>query len=151
MIERNGDVFTTDAYYIGHGVNCTGVMGAGIAKTVREKFPQTYYEYKRVCETGTFRPGSYFIYQEGGKGIVNLATQDKPGPDARYPWLFNVLYRFSKRARQPEKVAKFGAVCAIPELGCGIGGLDWEGVKKVIETVEFVVPGFEYEVWHYVN
>jgi hypothetical protein len=52
-------------------------------------------------------------------------------------------------ARQPEKVAKFGSVCAIPELGCGIGGLEWEGVKRVIETVEFVVPGFEYEVWHY--
>lgn len=31
MIEKNGDIFTTDAKYIAHGVNTKGLMGAGIA------------------------------------------------------------------------------------------------------------------------
>lgn len=150
MIERNGDVFTTEATYIGHGVNCKGIMGAGIAKTIREKCPQVYQEYKAVCNSGLgLNPGEFFVYSENGKYIVNMATQDMPGPNAHYPWLFNVLYNFSKSARNPEKLKKYGNICAIPELGCGIGGLEWPGVKKVIETVEFVVPGIEYEVWHY--
>ena len=34
-------------------VNCMGVMGAGLAKQIRDKWPDVYYEYK---ETLTFIP-----------------------------------------------------------------------------------------------
>lgn len=150
MIEKNGDVFTTTATYIGHGVNCRGVMGAGIAKTIRERFPQVYNEYKWVCNSALgLAPGSYFVYPENGKLIVNLATQANPGPDATYEWVFTSLLRFSQAA--VSKIKKNGNKVAIPELGCGIGGLEWPVVKKIIEAVEAAVPEIEYEVWHYVN
>ena len=148
MIEKHGDVFTTEATYIGHGVNCMGVMGAGIAKTVREKFPQVYKEYKWLCNSlDGLKPGCYFVYPENGKHIVNFATQRNPGPDATYEWLFTSLLRFSQQA--VARIPKNGNLVAIPELGCGIGGLEWPVVKKVIETVEAIVPQIKYEVWHY--
>lgn len=151
MIERNGDVFTTEATYIGHGVNCKGIMGAGIAKTIREKFPLVYECYRLDCfnRPEYFRPGSFSVYAENGKNIVNLVTQDRPGPNANYIWVFDSLYRFSFNARKSGKIEKYGNVCAIPEIGCGIGGLEWPVVKKIIEAVESAVPEIEYEVWHW--
>jgi O-acetyl-ADP-ribose deacetylase (regulator of RNase III) len=39
--ERQGDLFAaTDLDGIAHGVNCHGQMGAGIAKIIREKYPE---------------------------------------------------------------------------------------------------------------
>lgn len=148
MIERKGDVFTTDAKYIGHGVNCKGVMGAGIAKTIREKYPLVYNEYRIVCQTNPPpKTGTYFVYPGRDKLIVNLFTQFNPGPDAAYEWVFLSLLRFSRRAS--DRIERNGNLVAIPEIGCGIGGLEWPVVKKIIETVEAIVPEIEYEVWHY--
>jgi O-acetyl-ADP-ribose deacetylase (regulator of RNase III) len=149
MIEKQGDVFTTDATYIGHGVNCKGVMGAGIAKTIREKFPKVYDEYRQVCANGGLVPGSLFAYPENGKMIVNLATQNNPGPDATYEAVINSLLHFSKVASEPNKIKRYGNTIAIPEIGCGIGGLEWPIVELAIELVEEVYPEIEYEVWHY--
>jgi O-acetyl-ADP-ribose deacetylase (regulator of RNase III) len=157
VIEKQGDVFTTDATYIGHGVNCVGVMGAGIAKTIRDRYPLVYREYKAVCDRGTFRPGDILVLPSRpnnlvkqttpDKMIVNLATQDKPGPDATYDSVFDSLFKFSVVAAQ--KINKYGKIIAIPEIGCGIGGLEWDKVAKIVETVEYIVPEIEYEVWHY--
>lgn len=147
MIERNGDVFTTDATYIGHGVNVKGIMGAGIAKTIREKFPQVYNEYRWLCLGNNLTPGNYFAYPENGKVIVNFASQALPGPDATYDWLFTSLLRFSQLA--VNKIKRNGRLVAIPEIGCGIGGLEWPLVKQTIELVEAIVPEIEYEVWHW--
>lgn len=147
MIEKNGDMFTSDATYLAHGVNTVGVMGAGIAKTVKEKFPKTYEEYKWLCSRQGLVAGNYFCFPENGKVIVNLASQAMPGPDANYDWLFTSLLRFAQSA--VAKVKRNGNIVAINEIGCGIGGLEWPVVKKVIETIEAIVPEIEFEVWHY--
>ena len=42
------DIFKSGADLICHQVNCQGVMGSGIAKQVREKYPKVYKEYKRI-------------------------------------------------------------------------------------------------------
>jgi O-acetyl-ADP-ribose deacetylase (regulator of RNase III) len=151
MIKKDGDVFTTRATYIGHGVNCYGVMGAGIAKTVRDKFPRVYDEYRQVCQNSRLKPGDFFVYPENGKVIVNLATQNKPGPDATYEAVFNSLAGFSKGASSPKRLRKNGNVIAIPQIGAGIGGLDWSIVESIIEVVEKMYPEIEYEVWTYGN
>jgi O-acetyl-ADP-ribose deacetylase (regulator of RNase III) len=150
MKHKDGDVFNTTATYIGHGINCVGLMGAGIAKTVREKYPQVYKEYKYLCDTDRLSPGTFFAYPVGdGKVIVNLTTQQKPGANAQYNHVFNALYTFSKQASDSNRIARSGKVIAIPEIGCGIGGLDLNMVYDIITFVERVFPEIEYEMWHY--
>jgi O-acetyl-ADP-ribose deacetylase (regulator of RNase III) len=153
MIERKGDIFTTDAGYIGHGVNVHGVMGAGIAKQFRQVFGEDYYEeYREDCR-GVLVPGEYTYWRaELNKQpviVLNLASQGAPGANAKYPWLFSSLYRAALFSCGPNRMRTYGNTIAIPEIGCGIGGLQWSKVKKVIETVEFIVPEIEFEVWHY--
>lgn len=149
MILKQGDVFTTEAYYIGHGVNVDGVMGAGVAATVRDLFPATYDAYRRRCREG-LKPGSIHAYRENDKMILNLATQDRPGPNAQYYWVFEALLRAAKGiSTLPAKYGVHDKIIAIPQIGCGIGGLEWAGVEAIINAVETIVTDVQFEVWEY--
>lgn len=152
MIEKNGDLFDTKASYIGHGVNCCGVMGAGIAKTFRERFPNNYKNYQAACNNGRLTPGGFMVVPEKFDGriylITNLASQEKPGADADYKWLFSSLWSWAEQASEPNRLRLYGGIIAIPEIGCGIGGLEWLNVKRIIQVVEDCWP-VEFEVWHY--
>jgi hypothetical protein len=45
------DIFESGADVICHQVNCQGVMGSGIAKQIRERYPSVYEDYRALCET----------------------------------------------------------------------------------------------------
>lgn len=152
MIHKYGDLFTTTADYIGHGVNCRGKMGAGIAKIMREKYPNNYDLYQRKCSMTLLNPGDIGCTLEKGKVIVNMATQLDPGPDARYGWVFEAATRAAFKITKPysDTFKNLKPVLAIPEIGCGIGGLEWAKVEHLLCSVEILWPGFEFEVWHYV-
>ena len=155
MMEKQGDLFTTDARYIAHGVNTQGMMGAGIAKKFREVFPNNYERYRYRCIEGMLAPGEFMVTPEqmNGEGrtflVTNLASQNMPGPNAEYGLLAKSLLDFAKSASEPQKLRLYGGIVAIPEIGCGIGGLEWDSVKKILKTVEEVYPNIEFEVWHY--
>jgi len=151
MIERNGDLFTTDARAIGHGVNTHGVMGAGIAKTFKQRYPEMFKVYRRHCEIQALRPGMSMSWsgmpnvgEHDAKWVFNMASQENPGPDAKYTWLFTA-------AAESARIAGGTGLdrIAIPEIGCGIGGLEWRTVKRLLEIIENDIPNFEWEVWHY--
>lgn len=155
MMEQNGDLFTTDARYIAHGVNTMGFMGAGIAKAFRDKFPKNYERYRQNCSSEWLRPGGFMVTPEqmNGEGrtflVTNLASQHLPGANATYGLLAKSLLDFAGSASQTEKLRLYGGIVAIPEIGCGIGGLEWRNVKKILKMVEGIYPDIEFEVWHY--
>jgi O-acetyl-ADP-ribose deacetylase (regulator of RNase III) len=142
MLKRKGDLFTTDAPAIGHGVNCQGLMGAGVAAIFRDKFPKNYNQYKTNCDLKFLRPGESFLYVEDGQPIFNLATQDQPGPDAQYRWVLKAATNAMEQAEQ----LKLDRI-AIPLIGCGIGGLNWEPVEAILHATELSFPNTQWEVW----
>lgn len=128
-----GDLFAVPARAIGHGVNCKGVMGAGIARPIREKFPEMYEAYKEECKSGRLKPGGVFPWYEEASDlwIYNMASQDKPGPDARLTWLAEAA------ASTLEHASKQGIYAVnIPQIGCGIGGLEWADVERSLKQLE---------------
>lgn len=44
----NGDLLEANEDILGHQVNCQGVMGSGIAKILRDRYPNLYPEYKNT-------------------------------------------------------------------------------------------------------
>lgn len=48
--EVNGDVTAPVRGIIGHGVNCQGVMGSGVALAIRNKYPVVFEKYKEFCD-----------------------------------------------------------------------------------------------------
>ena len=143
MRVQRGSVFDTELHAIGHGVNTAGVMGAGIAKPIKEQFPNNFSNYEAACRAGQLRPGDTMVVQEKGMYIFNIASQSRPGRYARYEWLFSAALDAARTA------VEIGLdSIAIPMIGCGIGGLDWEYVSALLEVTESIVgEGFQWEVW----
>lgn len=143
MIKKSGNLFDTTQTCIGHGVNVYGVMGAGIAKQFKKKFPANYRAYQHQCVTKNLKPGGLYSHWEDGHFILNMASQDKPGANARNDWLWSAALKAGKFAREGEY-----KVIAIPMIGCGIGGLTWPGVEDILLNVENLT-GVEFEVWRF--
>jgi hypothetical protein len=49
--EIKGSIFDVGAQVIVHQVNCIGVMGSGVAKQVRDRFPSVFLAYHRAVKT----------------------------------------------------------------------------------------------------
>lgn len=144
-----GDVFESGADAILHQVNCQGVMGGGIAKQVKDKYPRVFESYKFICDSdkilrlwkyGNEYDGKSLLlgnaqicHTYGGKGdaplIVNLFAQFDFGYgechtdyDALRKCLEDVNYKLA------------GKKIAIPyKMSCGLAGGDWNIVSKMIE------------------
>jgi O-acetyl-ADP-ribose deacetylase (regulator of RNase III) len=142
-----GDMFTTTQEAFGHGVNCQGVMGSGIAKLIKELFPGVLPAYQTALQTGKLKPGGMFPYQEPyGPIIFNLASQIKTGADARYELVAqSVLESFNFCERN--RITGF----ALPRIGSDIGGLEWGNTVQVISDVAASYPHITLELWSLPN
>ena len=131
------NIFDSGADIICHQVNCQGVMGSGIAKQVREKYPWVYGQYKRLCEaakdcTYLLLGHTQEIFINETKVIVNLFAQDHYGYDGNCYTDYEKLEMCLRRIKE-----NWGhKTIAIPYLmGCHRGGGDWNIVYKMIEEV----------------
>lgn len=130
-----GNIFDSRANAILHQVNCQGVMGSGVAKQVKEKYPSVYSNYRMQCclnkgSTSELLGVAQACAISLDKYIVNLFAQDKYGRSGGcytdYEALRNCL-------RQVNEMFS-GKTVAIPYMmSCGRGGGDWNIVCKIIE------------------
>lgn len=130
------DIFESGADIICHQVNCQGAMNSGVAKQVREKYPEVYRQYRRWCEDMNFSKAllgkMQFVNVSDGKMIINLFAQHKYGYDGDcytdYEALEKTLTIVDAMAHK--------ATIAIPYLmGCHRGGGDWNIVYTMIEKI----------------
>lgn len=132
----NGDIFDSDAVAILHQVNCMGVMGSGVAKQVKRKFPLVYFEYKRLCDEHKDDPAPLMgVVQvcevDDKKYIVNLFAQKKFGRDGTCYTDYNALRICLNRVNQ----LFAGRAVALPYMmSCVRGGGDWNVVSNIIAT-----------------
>lgn len=138
----HGNIFKSHANAIVNPVNTVGVMGKGLAKQFRERYPQMYNYYKLMCDIGAFNVGEILWYQiKDDENVAMLPTKK----DWRDP---------SKLAYVEDGLAALADDCklynvtslAIPKLGCGLGGLNWDDVKPLIEKY-FGNASIEVEVY----
>ena len=129
-----GNIFDSNANAILHQVNCQGVMGSGVAKQVRERYPKVYQAYKQTCDR--LGPREVFgltqvcgISSNNSRYIVNLFSQLNYG--------YGKCHTDYEKLRGCLKIVNerfSGCTVAIPyKMGCDRGGGDWEIVSKMIE------------------
>ena len=144
MIEyKSGNIFTSDAQAYVNPVNCVGVMGAGLAKQFKRKFPDNFKAYKAVCDDMEMMLGKchFFDYRK----VENLDIS------RNYPvWIINFPTKYHWKDKSKidcieqalddmivqGNIGGFGGIysLAMPRVGCGLGGLQWEDVKNVMDS-----------------
>ena len=80
-----GDIFKGDADIIIHQVNCQGVMGSGVAKQVKDLYPNVYVHYREYCKDFTPEEmlGTVFMVPIDNKPrfVANFFSQNDFGYD----------------------------------------------------------------------
>lgn len=120
-----GNIFDSDAEALVNAVNTVGVMGKGIALEFKKRFPKNFEIYKGVCDANMLSIGDILIVEDG-KTIINFPTKIHWRDNSKYEYIQSGL----RNLREELKDLNISSV-AIPALGCGLGGLDWEIVKKM--------------------
>lgn len=137
-----GNIFDSGADCLINTVNCEGYMGKGIAYQFKMRFPENNIDYVKACKSGKLRIGTIHYYKEDGIWIVNFPTKDKWREKSKIDYIekgLDMLVGFITEYKPK--------VIAIPPLGCGNGGLDWNIVKKIIIDKLQSVQG-EYTFWY---
>lgn len=131
----NADITTIENGVIIHQVNCLGVMGAGVARAIRNKWPKAYYEYKAFVVGRNDTPLGltnlveindqlYVANFFGQDGIGGKQDTDYTAWEIGLPYLKNMLESNEKTKLLP---------IYFPYLiGCGLGGGDWDIILKMI-------------------
>ena len=146
LIYKKTNIFKTPCDAIVNTVNCVGVMGGGLAKAFRDRFPNMYEEYRDICRRKLLKPGQMHYYApsiEYSKHIINFPTKNHWKYDSKMEYITTGLVAL-KDCLITNKINSV----AIPALGCSLGGLNWEDVKKEIEAIDWGNIYVEvYEPW----
>ena len=123
-----GNLINSQADALVNTVNTVGVSGKGVALMFKEAFPANFRAYAAECKAGRMAPGGLFVTERAGmlapQFIVNFATKDHWRSPSRLEWIESGLATLRR-----EIVSRAIRSIAIPPLGAGNGGLDWEDVK----------------------
>lgn len=137
-----GDIFDSKCQAIINTVNCEGKMGKGLAYQFKKKFPEMEQDYVKVCEHGELYPGKLHIYQENKFLIINFPTKNKWREKSKIEYIINGLKKLKE-----EIVKRDIKSVAIPPLGAGNGGLNWNEVKSEINRELLDMENVIFEVY----
>ena len=138
----SGDLFQSPAKVLVNTVNTVGVMGKGIALKFKRIYPDMFEAYRNHCERGNFQIGQLFLYKTPNKWILNFPTKKHWRTESRVEYIEAGLRKLRARGSEMGMTS-----IAFPELGCGNGGLYFEGqVKPLMERYlgGLSVPTFIY-------
>jgi O-acetyl-ADP-ribose deacetylase (regulator of RNase III)/uncharacterized protein YwgA len=125
---KTGDMFSSQAQTLVNTVNCVGVMGKGVALAFKERFPQMYKEYVRLCEARRVHLGEPYLHRQlTGPWILNFPTKDHWRSVSKLADIVAGLEFLEKHYKE------WGITSlAVPPLGCGQGGLEWRVVGRTL-------------------
>ena len=134
IVYKSGNLLADTAEALINTVNTKGVMGKGIALAFRQAFPRNYLEYREACQKAQVGIGRLLVIQDtnpvyGAKLIINLPTKTHWIYPSEYSYVEAGLHALRQFIMQYRVTS-----VALPALGCGNGGLNWQVVKGMVET-----------------
>lgn len=147
-----GNLLDSDCDYICHQVNCHGVMGAGIAKQIRDRWPWvfvSYHEYCNRCKNRNESPlGEIWGVSIGrdnrnDQWVINMFSQESFG---YYGGQFTSYDAFTKcLTTMADRLPRDKTIGFPKGIGCGLGGGNWTIISAMIEEI----LGKDYDVYIY--
>ncbi len=142
IVYMKGNIFEAPAQVITNAVNCVGVMGGGIALQFKERYPDMFRDYAARCVEKTVKPGEPYLFENGSVQVLNFPTKNDWRVDSKLEDIETGLKYLS------ENYGEMGIYSlALPALGCGLGGLDWNDVKPLVEKYLGDLPDLDVLVY----
>lgn len=138
-----GDLFSTDCEHIVHGCNAQGVMGSGVAKTVKESYFDAYKFYAEQYDQHGLKLGDVQFVPANGKVIVNAVTQEHFGRDGKQYVSYDAVQQAMRTINNTLKLSGVDRV-AMPKIGAGLGGGEWSIIEALIELEMTDVQPYVY-------
>ena len=123
----SGNMFDDGFLALVNPVNCVGSMGKGLALHFRERFPINYKAYKACCDMECLHIGEMLVVDDGDVTIINFPTKLHWRDPSEYQYIADGVIDLHAVINEYQ----FKSV-AIPALGCGLGGLDWDIVRNML-------------------
>lgn len=115
-----------------HGCNCFNNMGAGIAKTIKEIFPEAYEVDCRTRKGDRNKLGTISVAEVERNGhrisIVNAYTQYGYGRNQ-----IHADYEAIRKAMEEVKTRFQGCRIGYPKIGAGHAQGDWLVIEPIIQ------------------
>ncbi|MCP4437542.1 MAG: hypothetical protein GY810_01190 [Aureispira sp.] len=142
MIKHKGDLTKVTKGVVVHGCNAQGVMGSGVAKAVRDTWPEAYAAYKETHVLRGLKVGdTVSAHINENLVVVNAITQEYYGTDGRLYLSYGGLVECFQEIN-----ASFAEYKSLhfPLIGAGLAGGKWEVIKELIEEC---VTDMELNLW----
>lgn len=128
-----GDIFATNVEVLVNPVNTVGIMGKGLAKQFKERYPDMFEDYVKVCRKG-FDIGQLHVYHVStDKTIINFPIKRHWKDPSNYDYVEVGLKQLTRYLNK-----NLVETIVIPPLGYGLGGLDFNIVNKMI--LDILIP-----------
>lgn len=135
-----GDILDVTEGIIVQQVNCFGVMGAGLAKQIRDKWPKVYDNYQirinSVEDNKNVLGMSSWTYVNNQLIVASIFGQYNYGYGKRFT-LYPALFKGLKYVFDTAKANQIPVY--IPKgLGCGLAGGNWDFVESYIKDLDYM-------------
>lgn len=136
VYDDSNDLFSSKADALVNPVNCVGFMGRGLAKEFKKRFPECFEPYVRACKERKLIPGRLMfirlqiepdLFKPSRPAVILFPTKDHWRGKSHIDWIKQGLTFLRSRYAEWELSS-----VAMPRIGCGLGGLDWESVRPLI-------------------
>ncbi len=131
IIYIQDDIMNCAENYILHGCNAQRVFGAGVALAIKKKYKHAYTAYMK----GSHDLGTVTYSKDiDGKIVFNCITQEFYGREIGKQYVsYEAIRKCIKRVDIMFSEGFLGRHVAMPLIGAGLGGGDWEVIKRIIE------------------
>lgn len=137
--EVSGDILLSKAQAVAHGIAPFDHFDNGLALSLRQEWPAMVKDFKHYCHLHSPKPGSAWVWTTAsGQRIINLITQEPAAGNghghgghagrASESNVNHALHELRKIILAEEITS-----VALPRVATGVGGLDWETVKPLVQ------------------
>lgn len=121
---------------IAHGCNAQGVMGSGVAKLIRDKYPVAYQEYLKMDKS----LGNVDLVQvTRGLWVANCITQEFYGRETDRVYVSYQAMDICFRS-----LNNLNREINIPKIGAGLANGNWTDISEIITAA---IPNKEVICW----
>lgn len=136
-------VFESPAQTLVNTVNIEGVMGKGIAKEFKARYPAMYREYRVLCDQRKLQVGMLHVWRGDKRWVLNFPTKTTWRQPSKIEYIKAGLEKFVVTYQR----LGINSV-SFPPLGCGNGNLNWSDVRPVMESylAKINIPVYIHDV-----